>query len=100
MAIPSIGPVGNTASTESMRVVPKAKTDSDAFQQVITNFLNDASSQQAQADTNLAQLAAGKTDSVHDVVLSLAKADLSFRMVLEIRNQLIESYQEIMRMQM
>ncbi len=45
------------------------------------------------------QLATGKSDDIQNVVVSMAKADLTFRLVLEIRNRLIESYQEIMRMQ-
>jgi len=45
------------------------------------------------------QLVSGETDSIHDVVLTASKADLAFRLVMEIRNRLISSYEEIMRMQ-
>ncbi|MCA9057292.1 MAG: flagellar hook-basal body complex protein FliE, partial [Planctomycetaceae bacterium] len=37
---------------------------------------------------------------IHDVVLTTAKANLAFQLVMEIRNRLITSYQEVMRMQM
>jgi flagellar hook-basal body complex protein FliE len=65
----------------------------------MSSFLNDVNNQHAAANDALRQLVTGEADNVHDVVLSMAKADLAFRMVLEIRNRLTESYQEIMRMQ-
>ena len=34
-----------------------------------------------------------------EVMLAMAKADVSFRMMVEVRNKLVEAYQEVMRMQ-
>lgn len=42
---------------------------------------------------------AGKTENVHDVMISMQKAQLSFQMMVEIRNKAIEAYNEISRMQ-
>ena len=39
------------------------------------------------------------TGSPHDVMLSLTQAELSFRMITQVRNRLLEAYREIMRMQ-
>ena len=63
------------------------------------NMLGEVNQQQVDADNALQDLVSGKTDSVQDVVLTMAKADLSFRMVLEIRNQVLDAYKEIQRMQ-
>jgi len=41
----------------------------------------------------------GEAESIHDVVLTTSRADLAFRLMMEIRNRLIASYQEVMRMQ-
>lgn len=76
-----------------------AGTGVDSFQKLIAEQLQGVSQQQVDADSAVARLAAGKEDNMHGVVLSVAKADLAFRMMLEIRNRLIDSYQEIMRMQ-
>ena len=51
------------------------------------------------ADAALKQLVMGETDNVHNVVMSVVQADVSFRFMLELRNRLTEAYQEIMRMQ-
>ena len=69
------------------------------FTDVITGLLKDTNAQQLQADNAVQDLITGQATSVHEVALSVAKADLAFRLVLEIRNRLIDSYQEVMRMQ-
>ena len=44
-------------------------------------------------------MVSGKTENLHSVMLQAAQADLSFRLILEIRNRLSDAYQEIMKMQ-
>lgn len=58
--------------------------------------LND---QLQQAELNVQQLASGEQDNLHQIMLSLEKAKLSFELALQVRNKLLEGYQEIMRMQ-
>ena len=70
-----------------------------AFATLIRNLVDDTNSQHSLADDAVRELMTGQTDNLHDVVLQAAKADLSFRLLMEIRNRLIDSYQEIMRMQ-
>ena len=59
----------------------------------------DVNQQHSLADQNLGELMTGKTDDIHSVVLNAARADLSFRLMVEIRNKLIDAYQDVMRMQ-
>jgi len=42
---------------------------------------------------------AGETTDVHDVMIATEEAGLAFNLMVEIRNKLVESYQELMRMQ-
>ncbi len=72
---------------------------SPPFRDVMSRFLGEVNNQQLQAGQQVTQLATGEADSINDVVLSVTKADLSFRLLMEIRNRLISSYQEIQRMQ-
>ena len=78
---------------------PVSSPKSTDFVKVVSQQLAEVNQTQHTADQAIADLATGETDNVHDVVLSMAKADLTFRLVLEIRNRLVEAYQEIMRMQ-
>ncbi len=71
----------------------------DSFGGVIQKFLVDANSQQLQADQAVQRLATGQSDSIHETMLAMAKADLSFRMLMEVQGKVIDAYQEVMRMQ-
>ncbi len=51
------------------------------------------------AETGLRDLAAGNTGNIHHVMLTLEDARLSFQLLVQTRNKLLESYQELMRMQ-
>ncbi|MBX9703810.1 MAG: flagellar hook-basal body complex protein FliE [Silvanigrellaceae bacterium] len=44
-------------------------------------------------------LAAGKTSNIHETMLAVTKAELGFNMLVQMRNKVIEAYQEVMRMQ-
>lgn len=70
------------------------------FSNVVQNFIQDTNNQQLQADQSVQRLATGESDSVHETMLALAKADLSMRVFMEVRNKVIDAYQEVMRMQM
>jgi flagellar hook-basal body complex protein FliE len=99
MNVSTIGPATHVVP-QSPAVQPSGTAEpARSFGQAVTDLLQGANSQQLQADAAINDLAAGNSDGVHQVVLAVAKADLAFRMVLEIRNRLIESYQEVMRMQ-
>ena len=94
-AIPNTGALPGLEATK-----PGGSTAATGgFAQFLQGQLGEINQHQVQADQAIQQLATGESNNVHDVVLSMAQADLSFRLVLEIRNRLVESYQEIMRMQ-
>ncbi len=69
------------------------------FSQWITQQANDVSAQIDSAQTELAHLATGETGNLHHVMLELEKAKLAFQLTLQIRNKVLEGYQDIMRMQ-
>jgi flagellar hook-basal body complex protein FliE len=69
------------------------------FADMVKGLVTEANQQQLKSQDGVRQLIAGETDSIHDVVLTTSRADLAFRLMMEIRNRLIASYQEVMRMQ-
>ncbi len=52
-----------------------------------------------QADNISNQFAAGKTDDIHKVLIAVEKADIALQFTLQVRNKIIDAYNEIMRMQ-
>ncbi|AMV21567.1 flagellar hook-basal body complex protein FliE [Planctomyces sp. SH-PL14] len=69
------------------------------FSDLVKNLLNDVNTQQVGAQQSIQELASGQADSLQGVVLNVAKSDLTFRLLMEVRDKVIASYQEIMRMQ-
>ena len=51
------------------------------------------------SDQQLRQLALGEAENLHQVMIALEKAKLSFELTVQVRNKLLEAYQDIMRMQ-
>ncbi len=77
----------------------KSTNGSLPFADMVKGLIRETDQQQLQSQDSVRQLITGETDSIHEVVLTTSRADLAFRLMMEIRNRLIESYQEVMRMQ-
>ena len=69
------------------------------FQNVLGNFVNEVNGQQAAASDAMSGLMSGKNVSLHQAMISMEEASVSFQMMVEVRNKLLDSYQELMRMQ-
>lgn len=69
------------------------------FLEAISSALKEVSNMQSKADDLAVQLAIGKDVDIHEAVLATEEAQLAFNFTMQIRNKLIEAYQEVMRMQ-
>ena len=69
------------------------------FAASLKSFYHSVNTEIQAADKKVEAFAAGKPIGIHDVVIATEKAGLSLRFLLQIRNKLLEGYQEIMRMQ-
>ena len=52
-----------------------------------------------QADAATEDLAVGKSTDIQGTILAMEKADISFRVMMEVRNKIVSAYQEVMRTQ-
>ncbi|MHC5061169.1 MAG: flagellar hook-basal body complex protein FliE [Planctomycetota bacterium] len=69
------------------------------FGNALKQNLNKVNQLHSQADTSITDLLAGKTADVNSVVASVAKADMSFKLLVAVRNKLVSAYQETMKTQ-
>ena len=69
------------------------------FGEMLKEAIVATNSQQLRADESAANLQTGKDVSLHDVMIDMEQADISMRLLVSMRNKVIEAYQEIMRMQ-
>ena len=51
------------------------------------------------ADAHIERLALGESENLHQVMIALEEARLSFQMMVQVRNKLLEAYQDVLRMQ-
>ena len=95
-------PAGNIASLPigMTGIAGQSPVSASGFSSVVQRFIDDTNNQQLQADRSVERLATGQSDSVHETMLALTKADLSLRVFMEVRNKVIDAYQEVMRMQL
>jgi flagellar hook-basal body complex protein FliE len=72
---------------------------SGGFAAVLKSSLSEVNSMQQQADQAITALATGEKTSLHDTMIAMEQADVSFRLMMQVRNKIVEAYQEILRMQ-
>ena len=70
-----------------------------SFGQVLKDSLTQVNALQQEADAAIQSLATGGTATLHDTMLAVQKAELSFKLMMQVRNKIVEAYQEVLRMQ-
>lgn len=70
-----------------------------SFSNFLGNMVNDVSAKQAEAGAAMKGVIAGNGVPLHQAMIAVEEASVSFQLMVEVRNKLLESYQELMRMQ-
>jgi len=76
--------------------VSKAKS---AFGALLTSTLNSVNKSQMAENNAIEKLQTGEAKHLHEVMIAVEEADVSLRMLVQIRNKALTAYEEIMRMQ-
>jgi flagellar hook-basal body complex protein FliE len=89
-SVSSDSPLGSSSATSS---------GSSTFANVLGDMVNDVAQKRADAGSAVNGLLSGQNVSMHQAMISMEEANVSFQMMVEVRNRLLDSYQELMRMQ-
>lgn len=73
------------------------KEERQDFTKVLKEAIQKVNELQLEADRAVQELSLGK-GALHETVLAIEKADISFRLMMQIRNKLIKAYEEVMKM--
>jgi flagellar hook-basal body complex protein FliE len=76
---------------------PSAGTDK--FVDTLENAMQQVESSQGDAQSKVADLLNGQGLDVHSAMIAVEKADLSFQLMMQVRNKIVAAYQEVSRMQ-
>jgi len=70
-----------------------------AFGDVLKQAVTEINQLQNSADKAITSVQLGQSGNIHEAMIALEKADISFRAMMQVRNKILEAYQEVMRMQ-
>jgi flagellar hook-basal body complex protein FliE len=75
------------------------KQDKQGFLELLENGVKEVNKNIRHSEESSMDLVSGKTSNIHETMLAATRAELGFNMMLQLRNKVIEAYQEVMRMQ-
>lgn len=81
-----------------IREVKEEKTKT-SFEEIIKESLKKVTEIEKEASEEAKRLVLGETKDLHSVMMAIEKADLTFQLMMQVRNKIIQAYEEIMRMQ-
>ncbi|HVN18442.1 MAG TPA: flagellar hook-basal body complex protein FliE [Dongiaceae bacterium] len=74
-------------------------TNEPGFRDVLHGAINDIRELESQAQAQVAGVLEGNGADVHSALIAVEKADLSFQLMMQVRNKIVSAYEEISRMQ-
>ena len=70
-----------------------------SFGSVLKDAITDINKLQNDADKTIAKVQLEDAGSIHEAMVALEKAGISFQVMMQVRNKILDAYQEVMRMQ-
>lgn len=95
-AIQSISPLSIADATSIKK--PSEAEGSDFFS-ILQSTLGEVNEKQKTADTALGQIATGQVKDLHQAAIAIDKAEISMKVMLEVRNKAINAYKELLKTQ-
>jgi len=92
IAEPSLAPQAAVQSTAG-------PAQAGGFGDMVSSGLSQVNEQLVASQVDLQQLAGGAPVNLHQVMIGLEQSRLSFELLMQVRNRLLEGYQDVMRMQ-
>ena len=97
-AMPTPGVAAPTPLGQPGEITP-GQPAGDSFGNVLGKLISDVNTKQNAATAAVDGLQSGQGVPLHQAVIAMEEANVSFQLMVEVRNKLLDSYQELMRMQ-
>ena len=92
-------PVSPTGPQEALARQTREDGSGGGIGQNFEKLLQQVNQQQLTAESKQVELLTAENKDIHGTMIALEKADISMRLMLQIRNKLVSAYEEVMRMQ-
>ena len=99
VAVKSIGFTELETLSPGIFPLEQSRAGGSSFENTIKSFVGEVAGKQAAAGEAVNGLLSGKNVSLHQAMIGMEEASISFQLMVEVRNKMLESYQELMRMQ-
>jgi len=78
---------------------PAAGDNAKTFSGMLKDSMEQVNQAQVESDVAIKNLVAGRSKNIHETMLAVEKADTSLKLMVQIRNKILDAYKEVMRMQ-
>ena len=99
MSIEAIGAIGATVDADGLLAPAAAQPAQGGFAQWFAGEVGTVDRSVATVQNDIGKLVKGETRSLHEVMIHMEEAKLSFQLLAQVRNHLLDAYQEVMRTQ-
>lgn len=99
MAVGRISDIAQGIGSREIVSPRKSNKNEKSFSELVGGFLEGVNSLQKEADQAIQEVVLGKEENLHQAMIALEKANLALELTVQVRNKVVEAYQEIMRMQ-
>jgi len=80
--------------------VPPPEAAGKDFKSILLDSLDEVNRLQGEADSGVQRLITGQSDNVAEVFAAVKKSEVAFGLLMEVRNKLLDAYQEIQQMRL
>jgi flagellar hook-basal body complex protein FliE len=91
---------GVKSASDVQRQQPASGPNQTSFKDTLSGFMKEVNGMQLKADESIEKMVAGEITDVHQVMNTVQQAEVAFNMMMEIRNKVMDAYQEVMRMRL
>ncbi len=98
MNIPEIGPIRGLEELQGSTGTGKSRTDGTRFANSLKQAIHKVDNLQKETEATEAAYARGENVDLHEVLIKVEEAEIAFKTMMEVKNKLVEAYQEMMRM--
>jgi flagellar hook-basal body complex protein FliE len=99
MSVDGIGAIGATLAADDLLAPAVMPAPASGFAQWFVQEVGQVNTSLIAAEGDVRKLAAGRARSLHDVMIHMEEARLTFQLLAQVRTRLLEAYQEVMRTQ-
>jgi flagellar hook-basal body complex protein FliE len=95
----NLNPIHESQVQHGVKLPANGKPKGPAFAEVLKESLDQVNALQARKTEKIEDLVTGKANSIEEVMIAVEEANMAFEMTMQVRNKLVEAYNELLRMQ-